>query len=174
MFSTALRASVGILTARDSTPLTKSSARPLPALQEAPSPREPSLPQLRSDKVSSRAIPLTTGISPFSSHIPGAAATPTQQKQWLTVQLADLVQDLYLRELKNYKAPAVKANDSEGHVQKFSPPAPPKSPEEADIASELKAYEASTVEVEGQAEGGAATQEVDWFEEEPEEDEKHH
>lgn len=88
--------------------------------------------------------------------------------------IADLVQDLYLHELKAYKAPAVKANDSEGHVQKFSPPAAPKSPEEADIASELKAYEASTVEVEGQAEGGAAAHEIDWFEEEPEEEEKHH
>lgn len=90
---------------------------------------------------------------------------------WL---LADIVQDLYLRELKAYKAPAVKANDAEGSVQKFSPPSAPKSPEEADIANELKAYEASTVDIEGQAEGGAAAQEVDWFEEEPEEDEAHH
>jgi F-type H+-transporting ATPase subunit h len=88
--------------------------------------------------------------------------------------LADIVQDLYLRELKAYKAPAVKANDAEGSVQKFSPPSAPKSPEESDIANELKAYEASTVDIEGQAEGGAAAQEVDWFEEEPEEDEKHH
>ena len=30
------------------------------------------------------------------------------------------------------------------------------------------------MEVEGQVEGGAAAQEIDWFEEEPEEDEKHH
>jgi F-type H+-transporting ATPase subunit h len=88
--------------------------------------------------------------------------------------LADIVQDLYLRELKAYKAPAVKANDAEGSVQKFSPPSAPKSPEESDIANELKAYEASTVDIEGQAEGGAAAQEVDWFEEEPEEDEAHH
>lgn len=87
---------------------------------------------------------------------------------------ADLVQDLYLRELKAYKVPAVKANDAEGIVQKFNAPAAPKSPEEADIANELKAYEASTVDIEGQAEGGAAVHEVDWFEEEPEEDEKHH
>ena len=87
---------------------------------------------------------------------------------------ADFVQDLYIRELKAYKIPAVKANDSEGHVQKFSAPAAPKSPEETDIANELKAYEASTVDIEGQAEGGAAAQEVDWFEEEPEDDEPHH
>jgi F-type H+-transporting ATPase subunit h len=70
--------------------------------------------------------------------------------------------------------PAVKANDSEGHVQKFVAPKTPKSPEETDIANELKAYEASTVEVEGQAEGGAVQEELDWFEEEPEEETAHH
>jgi F-type H+-transporting ATPase subunit h len=70
--------------------------------------------------------------------------------------------------------PAVKANDSAGHVQTFTAPQTPKSPEEADIANELKAYEASTVDIEGQAEGGAATSnEFEWFEEEPEE-EAHH
>lgn len=81
------------------------------------------------------------------------------------------MQELYLRELKAYKPTPVKATDSEGNVQKFSMPKPPASPEEADMASELKAYESQVPEVEGQAaEGGAAAQEVDWFEE-PEEDE---
>jgi len=84
------------------------------------------------------------------------------------------VQELYLRELKAYKAPAVKASDAEGHVQTFHAPKPPKSPEETDIANELKAYEASAVEVEGQAEPGVAEKEVDWFEEEPEEESAHH
>ena len=83
---------------------------------------------------------------------------------------ADLVQDLYMKELKAYKIPPVKAGDADAHVQKFSPPKAPKSPEEAEIANELKAYEAQTVEIEGQAEGGAAVEEVDWFEEEPEEE----
>ena len=57
-------------------------------------------------------------------------------------------------------------------MQKFSAPKPPKSPEETDIANELKAYEASIVEVEGQAgpESGSAPVNDDWFEEEPEED----
>ena len=80
---------------------------------------------------------------------------------------ADLVQDMYIRELKNYKPPPVKPSDSEGHVQKFSPPKVPQSPEEGDIANELKAYENQQVEIEGQATGGeAAATEVDWFEEE--------
>lgn len=84
------------------------------------------------------------------------------------------MQDLYLRELKNYKTPQVKASDSEGHVQKFTLPKAPASPEEGDIASELKAYESQQVELEGQSsEGGAAPAEQDWFEEEAEEEESH-
>lgn len=84
---------------------------------------------------------------------------------------ADLVQDLYLKELKNYKAPAVKASDAQGHVQTFTMPKPPTSPEEADIASELKAYEDQEVEVEGQAAAGETAAPVeDWFVEEPEEE----
>jgi len=83
---------------------------------------------------------------------------------------ADLVQDLYLRELKNYKPPQVKASDAEGHVQKFTMPKAPPSPEETDIASELKSYETQEVELEGQAESGAPAVEEDWFEEEEEEE----
>ncbi|RFU32142.1 hypothetical protein B7463_g4173, partial [Scytalidium lignicola] len=95
--------------------------------------------------------------------------TPTAIRQ------ADLVQDLYLKELKGYKAPAIKPTDADGHVQIFTPPKPPVSPEETDIASELQAYEASAVEIEGQAEGGSAAEvEQDWFEEEPEEEAVHH
>ncbi|KAF2097292.1 hypothetical protein NA57DRAFT_57884 [Rhizodiscina lignyota] len=86
------------------------------------------------------------------------------------VRQAELVQDMYLRELKNYKQPTVKATDSEGHVQKFTMPKPPTSPEEGDIANELKAYESQQVEVEGQSSTGAPPVEEDWFEEEPEEE----
>ncbi|KAJ8111108.1 hypothetical protein OPT61_g6217 [Boeremia exigua] len=86
------------------------------------------------------------------------------------VRSADLVQDLYLRELKNYKVPQVKPTDAEGSVQKFSIPAAPKSPEEADIASELNAYEAQQPDVgtDAPAEGGQAVPEEDWFVEEEE------
>lgn len=87
---------------------------------------------------------------------------------------ADLVQDMYLRELKSYKPTPVKPSDAQGHVQSFSMPKPPQSPEEADISNELSAYEQQQVEVEGQSsEGGAAPVEQDWFEEEEEEEEAH-
>jgi F-type H+-transporting ATPase subunit h len=80
-----------------------------------------------------------------------------------------MVQDLYIRELKNYKVPQLKANDAEGHVQTFSVPQTPKSPEETDIASELKSYETQSVDVEGAAgEDGTVLPEEDWFEEEDE------
>lgn len=68
----------------------------------------------------------------------------------------------------------MKPSDSEGHVQKFLPPKAPQSPEESDIANDLKAYENQQVEVEGQAAGGeASATEENWFEEEEEEEEAH-
>ncbi|KAL8897187.1 MAG: hypothetical protein Q9192_002711 [Flavoplaca navasiana] len=85
---------------------------------------------------------------------------------------ADLVQDLYLREIRAYKPPPVKPSDSEGHVQKFTAPKTPQSPDEGDIAKDLKAHENQQVELEGQAapgESGAA--EESWFEEDDDEEE---
>ncbi|KAK5411341.1 ATP synthase F0 subcomplex subunit H atp14 [Exophiala xenobiotica] len=67
---------------------------------------------------------------------------------------ADLIQDMYLRELKAYKPPPLKGSDAEGHVQKFTPPSAPKSPEETNLASEMQDYENQAVEVEGQAAAG--------------------
>ena len=84
---------------------------------------------------------------------------------------ADFVQDLYLRELKSYKPPPVKASDSEGLVQTFSLPKAPQSPEESDIANELKEYEAQQVEVEGQADPAEAEKEWTWYEEPEDPDE---
>ncbi|EEP82532.1 conserved hypothetical protein [Uncinocarpus reesii 1704] len=78
---------------------------------------------------------------------------------------ADPVQELYLRELRAYKPAPLKPSDAEAYVQKFVMPTPPPSPEEANIASELKAYETQDVEVEGQAAPGeTAAVEEDWFE----------
>jgi len=79
---------------------------------------------------------------------------------------ADLVQEMYLRELKNYKPTPVRASDAEGQVHKFRMPSTPTSPEEADIANELKAYEAQQVELEGQSDSGSSVSSENWFEEE--------
>lgn len=80
------------------------------------------------------------------------------------------VQELYLRELKAYKPTPIKPGDAEAHVQKFAVPQAPQSPEEANLANELQAYESQQVEVEGQAAAGeAAPVEESWFEEEEDE-----
>ena len=85
---------------------------------------------------------------------------------------ADFVQELYLKELKAYKPTPVKDSDAAGHVQTFTAPKAPKSPEEADLASSLKEYEDAIVEVEGN-EGVTATSTPavveDWLVDEEEE-----
>ncbi|KAI9704335.1 MAG: hypothetical protein M1836_007196 [Candelina mexicana] len=87
------------------------------------------------------------------------------------IRHADIVQDLYLRELKAYKPAPVKASDADGHVQKFSAPKAPSLPEEGDMANDLKAYEDQQVEIEGQATSGeGAAEDKDWFEDDLEEE----
>ncbi|KAJ6011333.1 hypothetical protein N7451_002745 [Penicillium sp. IBT 35674x] len=86
------------------------------------------------------------------------------------VRRADTIQDLYINQLKAYKPTPIKAGDADAHVHKFTPPKAPASPEEANLAGELSAYEQSVVEVEGQAAAGeTAPVEESWFVEEEEE-----
>jgi F-type H+-transporting ATPase subunit h len=86
---------------------------------------------------------------------------------------ADIVQDLYLRELRAYKPAALKATDAEGHVQKFTMPKVPRSPEETSLSSQMKEYEDSVVEVEGQDSAGEVqAPEGDYFEDLKDFDEK--
>ncbi|EPQ65173.1 Bgt-3089, partial [Blumeria graminis f. sp. tritici] len=118
--------------------------------------------------IAKQSTPVIAKRSFISSTIPRQVA----KCKLTNYSKVDFVQELYIRELKGCKISPIKANDSEGHVQKFSPPVAPTSPELDDIASELKAYESSSVEVEGQAEVGSSLQEEDWLEEEPEDDEK--
>ncbi|KAL1883134.1 hypothetical protein VTK73DRAFT_9501 [Phialemonium thermophilum] len=91
---------------------------------------------------------------------------------------ADFVQELYLKELKSYKPTPVKESDAAGQVATFQEPKPPKSPEEADLASSLKEYESMAVEVEGQDAAAANPNSPnpvveDWLVEEDEEDAAH-
>ncbi|KAK2738032.1 hypothetical protein FQN57_007298 [Myotisia sp. PD_48] len=113
----------------------------------------------------------------FSRSIVGRALrqqAPIARRSFATTfaRQADPVQDLYLRELRAYKPAPVKASDAEAVVQKFVPPKPPQSPEESNIAAELKAYENQEVEVEGQLEQAATGEptpvEEEWLEGEPE------
>ena len=80
------------------------------------------------------------------------------------------MQDLYVKALNGHKPTPIKPSDAEGQVQKFSMPKVPASPEESNIANELKSYEEQQVDVEGSTAPGEETVEEDWFEEEPEEE----
>lgn len=58
----------------------------------------------------------------------------------------DLVRDLYLKELKAYKAPERSADDHKGYVREFSKPQAPKAPavpSSSDVASQLEAFTSS-------------------------------
>ncbi|KAK1216750.1 hypothetical protein PQX77_020637 [Marasmius sp. AFHP31] len=57
---------------------------------------------------------------------------------------ADLVQDLYLREIKAYKPAPVAKDAHVGLVKQYSAPAAPKAPSlSADLSSDLSAYKTS-------------------------------
>ncbi|KAL9103617.1 MAG: hypothetical protein Q9163_001344 [Psora crenata] len=85
-----------------------------------------------------------------------------------TAPRRDIVQDLYLREIKNYKPTPLKPSDAHAYVQEFKLPKAPRSPEESDIAKDLRAYEDQQVDVEGQTASKEQEDEWDWFEEDPE------
>ncbi|KAF8420654.1 ATP synthase complex subunit H-domain-containing protein [Tirmania nivea] len=98
--------------------------------------------------------------------------TPTAIRQ------ADIIQEIYLRELKAYKPTPIKSTDAESQVKQWKAPAPPSPPAEGTqgLANELAAYEAQEVEVEGAAitEGGPVIVEQDWFEEDIEDEPAKH
>ncbi|KAJ7583778.1 ATP synthase complex subunit H-domain-containing protein [Mycena floridula] len=61
-----------------------------------------------------------------------------------SVSRKDLVQDIYLREIKSYKAAPVAKDAHVGSVKAYTMPPVPKAPAvPADITSELSAYDAS-------------------------------
>jgi len=61
-----------------------------------------------------------------------------------TVVRKDFIQDLYVKELKGYKAPPQAQDAHVGVVKDFVAPATPKAPAlPADLASELAAYDAA-------------------------------
>ncbi|KZT25043.1 hypothetical protein NEOLEDRAFT_1093466 [Neolentinus lepideus HHB14362 ss-1] len=77
----------------------------------------------------------TAARSTLRSNVRGLSMSPPARK--------DLVQDVYVREIKAYKAPAPPKDAHVGHVKPFAAPNPPKAPAlPADLASELSAYDA--------------------------------
>lgn len=78
----------------------------------------------------------------------------------------DLVQNLYLSEIKSFKPKPLTEKDAEGSVLPWSVPAVPKPPSVEGSASEVDAYAAEPVEVETKAAGASASEPSvgeDWF-----------
>ncbi|KAF9983681.1 hypothetical protein BGZ65_001537 [Modicella reniformis] len=61
--------------------------------------------------------------------------------------MQDLLKDLYIKELKNYKpAPEAKGADASSQVKEFKPPANPQAPT-IDAAADLAAWETANAEI---------------------------
>ncbi|EJS42558.1 atp14p [Saccharomyces arboricola H-6] len=80
----------------------------------------------------------------------------------------NVIQDLYLRELKETKLPPTTLQDAEGNVKPWMPPKKPSLPElELQGPDALKAYTEQKVETahvaEESAEGGSEPIEEDWL-----------
>ncbi|BFZ58766.1 ATP synthase F0 subcomplex subunit H atp14 [Savitreella phatthalungensis] len=101
-----------------------------------------------------------------------------------SVARADIITDLYLKGIKEYKPRASSASDSEGQVKAWSAPAAPKSPEgvsKEGVTAELDAYasaqEAADTPAGAQAthtKGAKAANDGDWFELDTTPDHAHH
>lgn len=90
--------------------------------------------------------------------------------------MIDIVTDLYLKSLKDFKPTPAKDSDSEGQVKNWSSPAPPKAPETvSDVASELSAYDSTEAGSAGSASTESAKEsDGDWFELDTKPDQAHH
>lgn len=93
----------------------------------------------------------------------------------LTIAPTDIIQDLYIKELKAFKPTPISAKDAEGATRPWKKPVAPAAPGlEVDAASELASYESADVEVAAPSKNTAGEQvSEEWFVlEEPEDD--HH
>ncbi|KAF5092521.1 hypothetical protein D0Z00_004545 [Geotrichum galactomycetum] len=93
------------------------------------------------------------------------------------VRRADLIQDLYVKEVKAFKPAAISAADAASSVKSWAAPAAPAAPAvEGDVAAELAEYEAQAVEVESAkpVDASANAEVEDWFVIEEANDLHHH
>ncbi|KAK9378508.1 ATP synthase complex subunit H-domain-containing protein [Kockiozyma suomiensis] len=104
-----------------------------------------------------------------SIRVAARSAAPVLRRRFGTsLPRRDLITDLYIKELKAYQAPPVKASDSVGQVKPWSAPSAPAIPAvEAAAEADLAEYDSQAVEVEGIAEtteSEAPTESLDdWF-----------
>lgn len=94
-----------------------------------------------------------------------------------TVPRANLVADLYVKELRAFKPTPISAADVEGAVKPWNTPAAPKAPS-VEGAADVAEYAAAEVEVSHPAPAAETVEDISTEEffvlEEPVEDEPHH
>ncbi|KAK9323632.1 ATP synthase complex subunit H-domain-containing protein [Lipomyces orientalis] len=114
-------------------------------------------------------------LSQLTRVVSRASAPVLRRRFGTSMPRRDFIQDLYLKELKSYKAPPVKATDSVGQVKPWVAPSAPVPPAvEATAPTDLSEYDSQVVEVEGVAVAAEEDVEVeDWFVVEPLEDAHH-
>lgn len=92
------------------------------------------------------------------------AVRPVLRQLHYTPVNRNVVQDLYLKELKNVKLNPITAKDAEGNVRPWSEPVKPKAPElEGQGTDALKAYSNEPVETKTEAAEEEAPVEDDWL-----------
>ncbi|CUS22580.1 LAQU0S06e01266g1_1 [Lachancea quebecensis] len=104
-------------------------------------------------------------------------AVPRSARTFASTRVrSNVIQDLYLREIKSVKLQPVSAKDAEGSVKAWTAPQAPKAPElEAQGPEALKAYAQEDVHVtKTEAEFAAESEEQDWLVIEDIEEESHH
>lgn len=92
------------------------------------------------------------------------AVRPVLRQLHNTAVKRNVVQELYLKELKNVKLSPITAKDAEGSVKPWSEPVKPKIPElEGQGTDALKAYSSEPVETKTAAVEEEAPVEEDWL-----------
>lgn len=88
----------------------------------------------------------------------------------------DIVTDMYLKSIKEFKPTPAKASDAEGQVKNWSAPKAPPAPETAtaDLSSELSAYESADAGSTASQSSSASETDGDWFELDTAPDRAHH
>ncbi|CDZ96924.1 ATPase, F0 complex, subunit H [Phaffia rhodozyma] len=80
-----------------------------------------------------------------------AASAPAFARRSISSSVVrkDLIQDLYIKELKAYKTPEVDKAAQLQAVKSFTPPAAPSAPASltTDLAADLETYDATTVDL---------------------------
>lgn len=82
----------------------------------------------------------------------------------MTPARANLVSDLYIQNIKQFKPTPLSQSEIESSVKKFQPPAPAQVPQDDISTQQLSEYEAAPVDTqEVDSTGAAAPQAEDWF-----------